>query len=252
MSPDTLQKEPETEVVHMWTPYDVKVDEHYDFVPDGPVFAAVSRGLVRLVVTVFPLINRICFGLETVGKEKLEALSGGAVTVCNHVHILDCTMAACCAPRRKMYFPTLKTNFDIPVIRFLVRVLGGIPIPRGNRGLARFSAVIRELLRKGNLVHFYPEGILDPYYGPIRSFRRGAFAYAYDSGVPVVPMVITYREPVGRAARFFHRKPLLRMTVLEPVYPRLTGDRQKDVDWLKKTCSEAMTRKFLEETERKD
>lgn len=240
VSTERREGEPTSEVLHMWTPYHTQVGADYDFVPRNPVFRLFSVLLWRLVLLVFPLYNRLFFHLRVKGREKLKGFKGGGVTICNHVHVLDCTMVACCFRTRKLHWPTLKTNIDIPVISTLVRLLGGIPIPRGPHALSQFSFVVKQLLDKGEMVHIYPEGILAPYYSSIRSFRRGAFAYAYDSNVPVIPMVITYREPRHALSRFFHRKPLLQMNILDPIYPRQEGDRREQIDLLRENCFQAM------------
>lgn len=237
------EDEPEAEVLHFWTPFHVNVDENYDFLPKNPIFRLFSRFLRRVVLTIFPLYNRLFFHLRVNGMEKLRELEGGAVTICNHVHLLDCTMVADCFQRRMVYFPTLKSNMEIPVVGGLVRLLGGIPIPKENRAFTRFSKIVNSLLQRGEIVHLYPEGILAPYYHGIRSFRRGAFTYAYDAEVPVIPMVISYRQP-GPVASLLHKRPLLNLDILDPVYPDLTLERHEGIDVLREGCWQAMNRCF--------
>ena len=98
----------------------------------------------------------------------------------------------------------------------------------------------------GNYVHVYPEGILFPYYlKGIRQFQRGAFKYAYDADVPVVPMVITFRERRG-LRRITNRKPLITMTVLEPVYPDTSKRARPESERLLFECYEKMADFFDE------
>lgn len=85
---------------------------------------------------------------------------------------------------------------------------------------------------KGGSVHFFPEGYLSPYCREIRPFQRGAFLFAYDCGVPIVPFVITYREPLP-LRRLLRRCPSLTLQILPPVYPDLQrpppgGNRPSD------------------------
>ena len=63
-------------------------------------------------------------------------LKSGAITVANHVHILDGPMVACMLFPRKAYMASLKTNFEIPFIRWLVR-------REWNRAIA--NGIIRQL-----------------------------------------------------------------------------------------------------------
>ena len=207
-------KIPDKPVVNMWTPLRLRVDENYPFVPRGRAFRIASGALHRLAGAVLPLFNRLMFGLQVEGREHLLGIPGGAVTVCNHVHILDCSMVASASGlKKRMLFPTLKSNLEIPFIRHLVRLLGGIPIPTSTKAFGRFCKVVKDSLRQGDWVHLYPEGMLAPYFDGVRPFHRGAFMFAHDCGVPVVPFVIHYRES---ASRWRKGRLLLNMTILPP------------------------------------
>lgn len=242
---DALQEKeaPEAEirepVVKMWTPLHLRMDADYTYVPDGVCFRTASALLRRLAYTVLPLVNRLCFGLQVEGRENLDSITGGAVTVCNHVHILDCGMVACTYDDRRLFFPTLKSNLEIPFVRHLVRLLGGFPIPDTLGAMRSFSTAVKDLLLQGNIVHLYPEGVLVPYYDGVRKFRKGAFTFAYDCHVPVAPFLITYRTPQG-LQKITHRKPLLTLHILPPVEPRYSGSRAQDIAWLCSTCSSEM------------
>ena len=59
---------------------------------------------------------------------------------------------------RRAYFITLQSNLELPVIRHLVRLLGGIPIPRGRRMPPRFHKEVLRALEEGAAVPIYPEG----------------------------------------------------------------------------------------------
>ncbi len=50
--------------------------------------------------------------------------------------------------KEKPYFPTLKSNLEIPVIRKLVEYLGGFPIPETPKAFRSFSRKIEEMLRE--------------------------------------------------------------------------------------------------------
>ena len=139
-------------VVHMWTPLHLEVDTDYAFVPEGAGFTRASRRLKDFAYWFLPRYNRFMFGLEITGQENLNGITGGAVTICNHVHILDCSMVAgAWENRRRPYFPTLKSNFEIPGIRHLVRLLGGVPIPTTAHAMGAFAQAVRELLERGEV-----------------------------------------------------------------------------------------------------
>ncbi len=227
-------------VVHMPTPYVYRVDERYRFV-NRNIFFRLGSALLFYVIAVplLDIVSRVFFGLKIVGKKNMRYLKGGAVTVTNHVHMLDSPMVACTLFPRKPFFATLKANFEIPVVRRLVRLLGGVPIPESPKALHAFMESMRAQLEKGRIVHFYPEASLWPWHNELRPFRNGAFHLAVRSGVPVLPMVFTFREPSGLAARL-RSKPLITLRIGAPEYPLQTGTERSRVLQMRSAVQQAM------------
>ncbi len=210
-------------VFHMPTPLNYRVDEHFRFINRNVFFRAGSAMLFYLVgIPALTIASRLFLGLDIKGQQNLRYLKGGAVTVTNHVHVLDSTMVACSLFPRKPLFASLKSNFEIPFIRWLVRLLGGIPIPESPKALHAFLEAMRSQLQKGRIVHFYPEASLWPRYSDLRPFKNGAFHLAVKSDVPIVPMVFTFREPRGLFKKL-HKKQLVTLTIGKPEYPARQG-----------------------------
>lgn len=213
------ENRPEDEhIVKMWTPLHFSTPVGYKYFPESRLFAAMNFLLRQLVYLIGPVIFKVFFGLQVVHKERLKALPKKGVTVCNHVHMLDCGVVACHMGRRRVCIPTLESNFCIPGIRWLVRLLGGVPLPGKLQPFRQMHEALTDYINQGNLVHVYPEGILYPRYNGVRTFKRGAFSLAYDCNVPVIPYVIRYVQPEG-LWRLFHRKKVMRLYILDPVYP---------------------------------
>ncbi|NLY17532.1 MAG: hypothetical protein GX045_00895 [Clostridiaceae bacterium] len=74
------------------------------------------------------------------------------------------------------------------------------------------------LLRKNHIVHFFPEGIVKPYYTGLRSFKKGAFHLAALANVPIVPMLITF-EPPNRIYKLIRKKPVMTLHIGKPINP---------------------------------
>ena len=227
-------------VVHMPTPYVYRVDERYRFV-NRNIFFRLGSALLFYVIAVplLDIVARLFFGLKITGKKNMRYLKGGAVTVTNHVHILDSPMVACTLFPRKPFFATLKANFEIPVVRRLVRLLGGVPIPESPKALHAFMESMRVQLEKGRIVHFYPEASLWPWHDELRPFRNGAFHLAVRSDVPVLPMVFTFREP-GKLMGKLRKKPLVTLRIGAPEYPVKTGSERSRVLQMRSAVQEAM------------
>jgi hypothetical protein len=162
------------------------------------IYAQVPEFLMRflawlLVHSVYRLEKR---GLEHVPEE------GPALLVCNHVSFVDAVviMAAC---RRPIRFVMDHSIFRIPVLSFIFRTGGAIPIaPRkvDPAMMDRAFAEVARALRGGHLVGIFPEGrITDT--GELHPFRPGIQRIVEETPVPVVPLALR-----GLWGSFFSRK----------------------------------------------
>ena len=125
--------------VQGYRPIPLTIDDDYTFLDRGRWFRLASGAFRRFAYGVLRIYNRLFFGLRVQGRENLRGIRGGAVTICNHVNMIDCTFVGCECGRKKPYFPTLKSNLEIPYIRKLVEYLGGFPIPETPKAFRSFS-----------------------------------------------------------------------------------------------------------------
>ena len=222
------------------------VGPDYDYLDSGwhaAMWREIWRGLASIVLR--PL-NAAAFGLEIRGKENLWALESGAVVVANHVHPMDCTFLDTLLWDRRTYYATLEANFRIPVVRHLIKALGGVPVPENFRYLPAFRDGMKQALEAGSYVCIYPEGVLRPYYGGLRRFRDGAFMIAAEAKAPVLPVVITFRHPDGLTA-IYKKKPCITVTVLPPVYPEEGNTVREECRRMKQTCFSEMKERLNRE-----
>lgn len=184
------------------------------------------------------LWTRFVLGVRVYGRKNLRGLNRGALTVCNHVHLLDSALVALAVFPRKVVFPTIPENVESLWPGKLVRVLGGFAIPDNIVELKTFFDEMEFLLMKNYIVHFFPEGELKPYDTNLRDFKRGAFHLAAQARVPIVPMSITFEAPKG-LLKLFRRKPVMRLHVGKPIYP-IDSDWEIDSKLRMKTVREQM------------
>ncbi len=220
--------DPDAHKIHMNTSASYAVDEKFRFVNRSFFFALGSKLFYLFCVPILSFITRVFFGLKIEGHRNFTRVKGGAVTVANHVHPLDAPMIAVTIFPRMAHMASLKTNFEIPFVRWLVRLLGGVPIPETPKALGAFmEAMIREVHR-GRLVHFYPEASLWPWHDELRPFKNGAFRLAVESEAPVIPMVFKYREP-SPLVKKLRKKPVVTLQIGKPVYPSAAvGNTKKE------------------------
>ena len=213
------QDEYRDHVVHMWQPLRFKTKRGYDYRRRAP-HKRLGTALLRLVA--FPILQvymRIVFGFRVVGREHLKALGRqGAATICNHVHMLDCAMIDMTLYPRRTHYITLESNFRIPLVRHLIRLLGGVPLSENPVLIAELFREMGHAADDGALIHIYPEGVLIPYCTALRPFKSGAFRFVVKKRLPVLPMVLVQRRPRG-LYRLYKRKPCWALHILPPRYP---------------------------------
>ncbi|MCP5184293.1 MAG: MFS transporter [Pseudomonadales bacterium] len=151
------------------------------------VFQQVPEFVMRF------LVWALSHTMYRVTHENLEAIpeQGGAVLVCNHVTYVDALLLAG-AVRRPIRFIMFKPIFRIPVLNFIFRTGGAIPIDSRTvdpEGYETAFAAIHEGLAAGDLLCIFPEGALTR-DGDIAEFRRGVERIVRETPVPVVPMAL--------------------------------------------------------------
>ena len=83
-----------------------------------------------------------------------------------------------------------QTIFNIPVMGWLMRMAGDVPLVRGNRQSAIGAlARCRDRLDKRVSVMVFPEGTRSP-TDDLLPFKDGAFALAVEAQVPVLPIAV--------------------------------------------------------------
>jgi 1-acyl-sn-glycerol-3-phosphate acyltransferase len=138
-----------------------------------------------------------------------------------------------------IYMPNHQSNFDIPVLlghltvqfRWLAKVelfkipifgramrkAGYISIDRYNRQSAIKSlSVAANKIKSGVSVLIFPEGTRSR-DGKIRPFKKGGFVLAIDSGVPIVPVVITGTRSIMTKGKFRVNAGHVNMVIHKPI-----------------------------------
>ncbi len=149
-----------------------------------------------------------------------------------------------------IYMPNHQSNFDIPVLlghltvqfRWLAKVelfkipifgramrkAGYISIDRYNRQSAINSLkVAAEKIKNGVSVLIFPEGTRSR-DGKIRPFKKGGFVMAIESGVPIVPVVISGTRAIMTKGKFRVNPGHIHMRIFAPIdtstYTRATKE----------------------------
>ena len=100
------------------------------------------------------------------------------------------------------------------------------------------------ILEEGNIVQFYPEASLWPYYSKIRNFKTGAFHFAVRNNVPIIPMVFTFRKPKG-IRKIFKNKLDVTLTILDPIKSEEDEETKQRIENLKNKVYKVMEEEIL-------
>lgn len=217
----------DTHVFHLWEPLHFKVKENYAYISNSPLYNLVSNVLLIPVGLILIVFNKIMFGYRVIGREKIRD-DDGFVSISNHIHPMDCTFAGLIYFPKGIYYPTLESNFNIPFIRHLIRILHAFPIPKDSKEKQRFYEQINKALNDNEIIHMYPEGSMWPYYDKVREFKYGAFKMAVNANVAIQPIRFIFVEPYG-IYRLYKRKKCIHAVVLDPIYPNTELDFEEQI-----------------------
>ena len=107
--------------------------------------------------------------------------------------------------------------FRIPVLGWLLRLAGDIPIQRGfGPSAAEAIAQCREVLANRVSVMIFPEGTRST-TADLLPFKDGAFRLAIDAGVPILPLVVHGTSTALRKHDWRFGRSTAVVRVLEPV-----------------------------------
>lgn len=173
--------------------------EHWDRLPGVPsVLGLEPYHLVRLWVRpeLFPYARFDVEGVEHIPRR------GPVIVASNHRSYFDVAALALVAARmgRPVRFMAKQELFDAPVVSQLFRMLGGIPVPRGDaEGSAEAMRRAERALRAGEAVMVLPQGTIPrgtAFFDPVLHGKTGAARLAAATGASVVPVGLWGTEQV--------------------------------------------------------
>lgn len=215
---------------------DIQFDENYPYLDDSFRFKfgnfIVYKLLLYFLIRIFLYVK---MGLRVRGRHILDfyrdQLKGGAISIANHVFKMDaaCVMLALHS-KSTTRIPMFAANFNTKD-NFILRHLGGVPIPSTMNAMRKYNAAFDEFHERGYWMHVFPEAARWDFYKPIRPFEKGVFTMAYKYDMPIVPCVITYRQRRGLYKLFAPKNiPLLTVTICDPIFPDTTLPRKEEVE----------------------
>lgn len=162
------------------------------------IFTLVPEFLMRFLIW---MLIHLVYRVEKKGLDHIPE-KGSAVLVCNHVSFVDALIIGGCV-RRPTRFVMDHNIFKLPVLNFIFRTAGAIPIASAKEDpelLEKSFQRVSEYLNDNEIVCIFPEGrITDD--GEIHTFRTGIERIVKRDAVPVIPMALC-----GLWGSFFSRR----------------------------------------------
>jgi 1-acyl-sn-glycerol-3-phosphate acyltransferase len=163
------------------------------------IFKIVPEFSMRFMIW---LLSHSMYRVEHKGLEAIPD-EGAAVLVCNHVSFVDALLIGG-AVRRPVRFVMYYKIYNLPVLNFIFRTAGTVPIAGRSEDLLIYDAAfkkIAEYLHNGEVVCIFPEGKLTT-DGELNEFKNGIERIVEANPVPVIPMALQ-----GLWGSFFSRDP---------------------------------------------
>ncbi|MHC6224487.1 MFS transporter [Pseudomonas sp. X10] len=163
------------------------------------IFKIVPEFTMRFMIW---LLSHSMYRVEHRDLERIPD-EGAALLVCNHVSFVDALLIGG-AIRRPVRFVMYYKIYRLPVLNFVFRTAGAVPIAGRSEDEATYErafARIAEYLAAGELVCIFPEGKLTT-DGEIDAFRGGVSRILSETPVPVIPLALQ-----GLWGSFFSRDP---------------------------------------------
>jgi 1-acyl-sn-glycerol-3-phosphate acyltransferase len=182
-------------------------------------FALLTLPVILALLPVAALAA-LYFGLRVSGRENKRILrKRGCVVISNHCHYFDTVFAGKAVFPRRLYISVAQRNFEVPVVRRILRMVRAFPIPARAMGFKMITGPVGEALRRGHHVLFLPEGDLVYLSQEIYRFKPGAFYMSCLHQAPILPMVYVFTKRFRRDGSENVHRPRMRQVFGEPLYP---------------------------------
>lgn len=209
---------------------------------------SMARAFIKKMIKEKQLIIKEVRGMENF----LPLEKQGAIITCNHFNAFDNFAVYKVLEKhikhRELYKVIREGNYtNFPgLFGTFFRNCNTLPLSSSFAVMKEFMAGVKVLLDRGEKILIYPEQCMWWNYRKPRPLTPGAFRFAVENNVPVIPLFITMNDSEAIGADGF---PIQEYTVhiLPAIYPMETGSSREKTEDLKNRNYEAW-KKVYEET----
>lgn len=146
---------------------------------------------LRLLIAINRLYCRVLFRIVRPATPPLP-MSGPVLLVSDHASLTDPLLLFATA-NRPIQFLMAREFYDLPLLNWIFRLAGCIPIRRGRFEVAPVRAMLHALAQ-GAVVGIFPEGGIDNEHRKEEGHQGIGFV-ALKSGAPILPVSIAWSRP---------------------------------------------------------
>jgi 1-acyl-sn-glycerol-3-phosphate acyltransferase len=168
------------------------------------------RALIALVRSLFRLVME----MRVEGLDNLPR-AGPVVLAANHVTNFDVFPMQFALPR-PIFFMGKAELFKNPLMDLAIRNLSGFPVNRGETDVWAMRHAAK-VLAHGQTLGMFPEGTRSKGRG-LKVAKTGSARLAIEAHCPILPMAIVGSDQFFKR---FPRRTLVRITLLQPLLPKL-------------------------------
>ena len=153
----------------------------------------------RFFYTLFVGIVKLIFRIKVVGAEN-EPKEGALLVCSNHISASD-PVVICAAMKHQVCYMAKKELFKIPVLSWLIKILGAFPVDRGGKDVSAVKKAIK-LLVDGKRVGIFPQGTRHPGEEPRgTALKNGAAMISTHAKSDVLPVYIHRKDNTPKLFR---------------------------------------------------
>ena len=148
-----------------------------------------GSALYRTVYPVLAWFVGILFNIRVIGREN-EPDDGGFMVCANHTSATDPVVLCYAFRKHQVRFMAKKELFKVPVVNWLVGLMGAFPVDRGGNDVGAIKKSVA-MLKEGQCMGIFPQGHRYPEVDPRKTeTKNGAALICARAEANIVPAYI--------------------------------------------------------------
>ena len=149
--------------------------------------------IYRFTYTCFAWLVSLFFRIKVIGREN-EPERGGFMVCANHTSATDPVLICCAFKKHQIRFMAKKELFKVPVVNWLVGLMGAFPVDRGGGDVGAIKKSVG-IVKDGSCMGIFPQGHRYPGENPRDTkTKNGAALICTKAEADIVPVYIWRKD----------------------------------------------------------